>query len=81
MNEPYVQPPMPNESKRGSCAACIDWRSSANQAAASCVSACSAAATILREVMALRNCLQGYDVSAEVWRCNQFNELRREGWM
>jgi pyruvate dehydrogenase E1 component len=35
--------------------------------------------TILREVMAAAELLAGYGVSADIWSCPSFTELRREG--
>jgi pyruvate dehydrogenase E1 component len=76
MNEPYVQPPMPDGVEEGIVRGM--YRLVAPSGGGRKHVRLLGSGTILREVLAAGELLKAFDVSSEVWSVTSFNELRRE---
>jgi pyruvate dehydrogenase E1 component len=76
MNEPYVQPPMPDGAEEGIVRGL--YRVAEFGKGKKRVRLLGSG-TILREVLAAAELLQEYDVKSEVWSVTSFTELRRDG--
>ncbi len=77
MNEPYVQPPMPDGVEEGIIRGM--YRLTQPKGEEGKRVRLLGSGTILREVLAAAELLEGFGVSSEVWSVTSFNELRREG--
>ena len=77
MNEPYQQPSMPNGVEEGIIRGM--YRLTQPKSEDGKRVRLLGSGTILREVLAAAELLEGYGVSSEVWSVTSFNELRREG--
>jgi pyruvate dehydrogenase E1 component len=78
MNEPYVQPAMPDGVEEGIVRGMYRLAAFGDSGDKRRVRLLGSG-TILREVLAAAELLQSYDVSSEVWSVTSFNELRRDG--
>jgi pyruvate dehydrogenase E1 component len=77
MNEPYVQPAMPDGVAEGIVRGMYQLkRPKADDGKRVRL---LGSGTILREVLAAAELLEGFGVSSEVWSVTSFNELRRDG--
>jgi pyruvate dehydrogenase E1 component len=77
MNEPYVQPAIPNGAEEGIVRGM--HRIKESKGADGKRIRLLGSGTILREVIAAAEMLEGYGVDSEVWSVTSFNELRRDG--
>jgi pyruvate dehydrogenase E1 component len=78
MNENYTHPAMPEGAQEGIIKGMYLLQPAAGDATGPHVQLLGSG-TILREVMAAGDLLAEYGVSADVWSCPSFTELRREG--
>jgi pyruvate dehydrogenase E1 component len=77
MNEPYAQPPMPNGVEEGIVRGM--YRLVPSKSSEGKRVRLLGSGTILREVLAAAELLEGFGVDSEVWSVTSFNELRRDG--
>jgi pyruvate dehydrogenase E1 component len=77
MNEPYVQPAMPDGVEEGIVRGMYQLKRPKGEEGKRV--RLLGSGTILREVLAAADLLEGFGVSSEVWSVTSFNELRRDG--
>jgi pyruvate dehydrogenase E1 component len=77
MNEPYVQPAMPDGVEEGIIRGMYRLKRPKGDEGKRV--RLLGSGTILREVLAAAELLEGFGVSSEVWSVTSFNELRRDG--
>lgn len=79
MNENYAHPGMPDGAREGILKGMYLWRGARGERREATVQLLGSG-TILREVIAAADLLeQDWGVTADVWSCPSFTELRREG--